>query len=319
MLKSAKSLGESLTPAERVTLMNDNWTLVRLGEKNVAEHLALIQSLGTERNRAVLDIIAGQLSFIANNLVSEANRPRFESWVSAYFKPLATEYGWEPKADETDEQKHIRATVIGTMGGVGNDPATLSRARELAAKALGNPTAVDPSLLETVFGLAASSGDAAWYDKLVAAMADAKNPQEYYRYFYSLVGFRDPALHQRALQYAISPDMRNQDMPNFLGALMFNRYSRAAAWQFIKEHWPEIQKKFTTWGGAGLVGSTSALCDAEAREDVKQFFAAHPVPAAERGLRQALERIESCVAFRELQSQNLNAWLERQPLKSAAN
>ncbi len=318
MLQVEKGPGAALSAAERVTLLTDSGNLVRLGERNIADHMALISTLGTERTRAVVEVILGTLSNIGLNLVTDANRPRYEAWVASYLRPLADDLGWDAKPGESDEDKQLRSSVIGTLGYIGNDQATLQRARSLAEKALSDPRAVDPSLMNVVFQLAAYSGDATWYDKLKSQLAQAKTPQEYYRYLFSLGAFRQPELHSRSLEYAISADMRNQDMPGFLGSLMGNPRSRDAAWQFVKEHWTDIQKKFTTWGGAGLVSSTGVLCDARAGEDVKQFFAQHPVPAAERGLKQALERIESSVAFRELQSQNLNAWLEKQPVAQAS-
>ena len=47
----------------------------------------------------------------------------------------------------------------------------------------------------------------------------------------------------------------------------------------------------------------------EAAADVKQFFTAHPVESAERGIRQAIERVESCAALRARQSEPLGRWL----------
>jgi hypothetical protein len=51
------------------------------------------------------------------------------------------------------------------------------------------------------------------------------------------------------------------------------------------------------------------LCSADATSDVKRFFAEHPVPAAERTLQQAIERIEGCVAVKARQGRALKTWL----------
>jgi hypothetical protein len=45
------------------------------------------------------------------------------------------------------------------------------------------------------------------------------------------------------------------------------------------------------------------------REDVKQFFASHPAPGAERAVQQSLERIKSCVDFKLRQQSNMQQWL----------
>jgi aminopeptidase N/puromycin-sensitive aminopeptidase len=62
-------------------------------------------------------------------------------------------------------------------------------------------------------------------------------------------------------------------------------------------------------GLANVVDATAAFCDAATREDVQRFFETHKVPAAERGLRQALERMDSCIALRDRTVAPLSAFL----------
>src|SRR4029079_15115924 len=42
-----------LTPPERVSFLSDEWTLVLLGERSVADHLALLTKFRDDRNRVV--------------------------------------------------------------------------------------------------------------------------------------------------------------------------------------------------------------------------------------------------------------------------
>ena len=51
-----------------------------------------------------------------------------------------------------------------------------------------------------------------------------------------------------------------------------------------------------------IVSSLGGFCTAERAAEIRTFFAAHPVPAAARGLAQALERIDGCVALDQRQS-----------------
>jgi aminopeptidase N/puromycin-sensitive aminopeptidase len=65
--------------------------------------------------------------------------------------------------------------------------------------------------------------------------------------------------------------------------------------------------------GAVLVSSTGSFCSASARDDVKQFFAAHKVAASDMALKQAIEHIDGCIELRSLQEPNLKQWLATQP------
>jgi hypothetical protein len=63
--------------------------------------------------------------------------------------------------------------------------------------------------------------------------------------------------------------------------------------------------------GGAIVNATSRFCDAGMRDDVKQFFTDHKVPSTDRTLKLAMERMNSCISFRERQKANLAAWLNQ--------
>jgi hypothetical protein len=86
--------------------------------------------------------------------------------------------------------------------------------------------------------------------------------------------------------------------------------SRDAAWAFVKENWDTLTKKLGVFQGIPrIAGAVGAFCTREKRTEVEQFFKEHPVPAAERTLRQAFERIDSCVAVQDRQATAASSWL----------
>jgi aminopeptidase N/puromycin-sensitive aminopeptidase len=104
--------------------------------------------------------------------------------------------------------------------------------------------------------------------------------------------------------------MRSQDAPFLLGDLMENEASRETAWNFIREHWPEVKAKVTNFAAAFAVDEAGAFCDISKRDEVQQFFTANPIPSAERSLRQTLETINNCSDLRTQQSTKLASWLQ---------
>ncbi len=136
--------------------------------------------------------------------------------------------------------------------------------------------------------------------------------QQYYRYFDVLDEFLDPALVDRTLDFALSSEVRTQDAPLLIRGLLRNGASRAAAWAFVTSHWPAIENRLGTFQGIpAIVSATGSFCEARDRDRVAAFFEANRVPAAERTLRQALERIDSCLRLKETQRDRLTAWLAR--------
>ena len=190
--------------------------------------------------------------------------------------------------------------------------APRSVTRDVATSAMTSAivVALDSTAAPAIVGVAAQRGDAALFDALLAASRRASSPDEYYRYLFATTSFRDPALIQRALEYGLSPDLRNQDTALYFARLLFNDGARVRTWAFLKEHWTALAPQISVAGGdTNLVSSLAAFCDAGARDDVKAFFAAHPLPVATRTLSQTLERIDACVALREKQLPFASEWL----------
>jgi hypothetical protein len=88
----------------------------------------------------------------------------------------------------------------------------------------------------------------------------------------------------RTLEYAVSDEVRSQDSWTLIALLLSRRETQDQAWEFVQQHWAEIERKATVNSGARIVEATGAFCTVERRDEVASFFAAHPVSSAERTL-----------------------------------
>ncbi len=163
-----------------------------------------------------------------------------------------------------------------------------------------------------MLNIAAENGDAKLYGEYTAAMKNMKTPEQYYALGFSLLGFKDPALVKQTIMYATTPAVRNQDAAFIFAGTLQNPDTRDVAWPIIKENWPAINKQMTISSAPAVVGAAGSFCSAQEKQDVEQFFAQHPIPSAARTLKQAEERIDTCIGFQQDQSQNLQQWLTQQ-------
>ncbi|HXA84091.1 MAG TPA: ERAP1-like C-terminal domain-containing protein, partial [Candidatus Dormibacteraeota bacterium] len=99
--------------------------------------------------------------------------------------------------------------------------------------------------------------------------------------------------------------VRQQDYVRLFSALLIESPAREIAWDYLKAHWDSLADKVATFGGRGAVSALAGFCSVEMRDDIQQFFTDHRAPGAERALRQSLQRITSCVEFRQFQGDNL--------------
>jgi aminopeptidase N len=295
----------ALTAPERISLLGDEWRIVRAGRHDIGTYLDLAAAFASDTTPEVASEIASRLGFVGGAIADSGQRPQFDAWVKRVFRPALDRIGIEPKPGDSDDVNSLRGTLMQILS---SDPDVQQRARALAQRYLDQPASVPPTLVPPLLQAAAAGGDAALYDRYLAKMnASIATPEEYYRFFNTLAAFSDPALRQRTLAFALK-DARSQDTPVLLGQML--GADAETAWTFIKANWPAVVAKVGTFQGIPyIVNSLSGRCSTESSAEIKGFFDAHPVPEAARGLQQAYERIASCVAVKERQSAAFAKWL----------
>ena len=300
-----------LTPVERISLLGDEWWMVRGGRHDIGMYLDLAGSLANDETAAITEAVASRLGFTLEYLVAPAQRPRYHAWIRGRFGPALEALGVPGDPADSDERQSRRAELLNLVALAGDDAALQTRARDLAVSYMMNPMSLPGTLAPTVLRVAAASGDATLYDRYTAKLDMVSGqPEEYYRFFTALPSFRDPALVQRTLRFAISPAVRTQDAGQVIASLLGQPHSRDAAWAFVQAQWPTLTQKLGTFQGIpGIIGALGNFCSRDAAAQVKQFFGKNPVPSAERTLQQAIERIENCAALVERQSPALSAWI----------
>jgi len=308
----APRLQEALTPPERLSLAGDEWALVRAGRHSVADYLTLAAGYATEHTDGVLSTVTDRFEYIDQYLTTPEDRPRFQRFVRGLVTPLFQEIGFTSTAVDSDERRALRATLIRTLGATGEDPQLAANARSALDRALSGGPPLDSTLARAIIDVAARHGDAALFDAMLSASERSTSGDEKYRYLYALAQFTDPALVDRALAYALTPKLRSQDTASFFARFLSEEAARPRAWAFMKEHWTDLEPKVAIFGGDTTVTSAlGSFCDAASRDDIKSFFAQHPLPSAARTLTQTLERIDNCIGLRASQTEKVTAFLRK--------
>lgn len=303
-------LTSNLTAAERIRLLSDEWASVRVGRQSIDDYLDFAEGMQSEGNGTVMGELTSQLQYIGDYLTEGSNRASYQQWVIELLTGAAQELGWQPLPGESDDHKALRSHVLSALGNTGRDPQVLAEAARLAQLELKKPGTVDATIAGTVFALAALNGDASLYNQIMDRMKNASSPEEYSMLMGTLSRFSDPALLQRTLQFSLTPEVRAHDVHVLITGVMENPFGRQIAWNFVREHWAEIEKAQGTFTSETLVESMGSFCDARLHDEVKDFFSRNPVPAADRALRLALERVNYCTDLKSQQAIRLSSWLE---------
>ena len=307
---SQRPSARSLSEPERLSLLDNEWALVRSGARSVADYLSIAEQLRDDRSPSVVYELAYRYRYIHRYLLNDSDRPEFESWVRSMLSPVMNELGYAPRPNDTSSTNELRSTVLRALALAGGDQNAIAEARRLTDSYLKDEGSVEPSLAEAVVNVAAVKGNGELYDKYLAELRDTKSVDKYYNLFYSLTEFRDPALLQRTLDWALTPEVRNQDL-FIIGEVMANPVGGKLAWDFVKAHTDEINKKASENDFGMVTSGLGSLCDAANLADVQQYLSKQP-QAETRRMRQSVESIQYCVDLKQQQSPVLANWLRGQ-------
>ena len=298
-----------LPATDRLGIQNDAYALSRAGLLPVTQFLELAGSYAGETDASVWSDLASNLRDIEQLIAGEPVHPSYQSFGRELFGPAARRAGWTPRPEDGHLDSLLRSTVLGQAGSYGDDE-TLSQASDLFRQYLENPEAVHPDLRGIVFSLAAQAGDRTTYGQLWELEERTNMQEEKIRLLLAMSRFQDAGLLNETLESSLSPRVRSQDTITVIAGVAANPTGREPAWEFVKNNWAEFDRRY---GGGGfglmrLVSIVNSFSTEERKAEVETFFTENPAPAAERTIRQALERMSLNIRWLEQNRTALNSW-----------
>jgi puromycin-sensitive aminopeptidase len=195
------------------------------------------------------------------------------------------------------------------LGGLGNDPTTQQEAAERYQQYRKDPATVDPNVVPALVAILAHTGNEARYEEFSERYRTAATPQEERRYLFSLAAFQSPVLVGRTLARTINGEMRTQDAPSIVGAVLGNVYGRELAWDFVKTNWDQMDRLFPKQGLRRMCGGIVNLATPEGERDVRTFFVSRKIDLGGKTLEQYLEQLRIAVTVRQREGQQLRSYL----------
>jgi puromycin-sensitive aminopeptidase len=300
---------DRLAVTERFNLINDAWATTVAGLMPPMDYLDLTGRFTSERDKNVWAVLLNSFSFL-NRIITAEERPALEAFVRGRISPAFADLGWAPRSGESEGTKQLRGELIGAQGILGNDPAIQRRAAELYRAYRNDATAVDPNIVPSLVAILAHTGDATRYDEFNERFRTAATPQEERRYLFSLAAFQPKALLERTLARTIKGEIRTQDAPFLVSAILGNVGGRELAWAFVKTNWEKMEQLFPKQGLRRMCGGIVSLATPELERDVREFFASRKIDLGGKTLEQYLEQLRIAVAFRERELRGIQAALK---------
>jgi puromycin-sensitive aminopeptidase len=300
----------SLGAIERFNLVNDAWAVSVAGLMPLTQYLELTARFRDERDKNVWSILIGSFHTL-NRLLTPADRPRLTALVRDRAAAVLAALGWTPRPGEDELTRQLRGDIIRALGTLGDDPAVQARAAELYAAHEAGAAQVDPNVLPALIAVLAHAGNEGRYHEFFERFRTSTTPQEEQRYLYALTAFADPALVQQTLARTINGDIRTQDAPFVVRAMLMTVHAREAAWDFVKKQWDTMDRLYPKHGLRRMAEGVIGLATLELERDVHRFFQERKIDLGGKTLEQYLEQLRVAVALREREGAALSAYLAR--------
>ena len=298
----------TLPATDRLGIQNDAYALSKAGLLPITQFLDIAAAYENETDASVWSDLASNLRDIELLVAEEPCHENYRTFARQLFGPAARRIGWDAREGEGHLDALLRSTVLSQAGGYG-DQEMLDQATQRFQAYRGDASTLPPDLRGVVFSLAAQAGDDQTYDQLWDLERKTDLQEEKIRLLLALARFTQAELLQETLRRTLTDDVRSQDTISVVTAVAANLRGRQLAWQFVQDNWAEFDRRYGS-GGFGLmrlVSVCSNFVDAAKIEEVESFFRDHPAPAAERTIRQALERVRLNSRWLEINREALAA------------
>ncbi len=189
-------------PIDQLGLLRDSFALSDAGYQPSAQSLELLAAVPGDANPIVAQGAVAQWARVYD-VALEANKPEVAALARERWLPRLQQLGFDPKPGESLVDTDLRGDLLRVLGRIGDETVAAEARRRFAALD-SDPKVLDGPLKTTWLGIVARNATAAEWDRLAALAARAPTAVERQAYYTLLGAAKDPALAQKALDFALT-------------------------------------------------------------------------------------------------------------------
>ncbi|CAI6095111.1 unnamed protein product [Clonostachys chloroleuca] len=314
LLKLGQNVKAGLLGVEdRAGLIADASALTAAGYQDSPSLLSLLQSFESEEAYIPWKVITDSITSLRQAWVFEADNVNaaLESLEQKLVARIADKIGWDITEKDDHTVQQFKALVFSKAAMSGYEPAKAAAFAMFKEFTQGNRVAVHPNMHSGVFTTVLKYGGEAEYDALIKEYQTAKQSSERNTVLRCLGYARKPDLIQRTLDFALSDEVKTQDIYMVITGLRSHRAGIEALWTWMKSTWDVMVKRLPSGKQLGnfVVISTSSLTKQHQLTEVEAFFADKNTDVFTLDLAQSLDVIKSKQKWVQRDGDNVIKWL----------
>jgi aminopeptidase 2 len=160
-----------------------------------------------------------------------------------------------------------------------------------------------------------AKGGKSEYDTIINEAVHASTADERNSALRSLGRAKSPELIQRTMDFALSKDVKGQDIYLPISALRAHQEGCEALWAWVKSNWAELEKRLPpslSMLSSVVAITTSSFTHSEHIKDIEAFFKDKSTKGYDMSLSQSIDAITAKAAWIERDSEDVKGWLKKQ-------
>jgi puromycin-sensitive aminopeptidase len=286
-----------LSPRDRLGIIRDLFALAEAGIIPTTDALEFLSSYKKEDNYTVWLELSLELGRFEQILAKENYKEKLNNLILDLFSPLANKLGWEKKKDEIHTDTFLRSLAIYRAGRAGDKKIITEARKKFSSTQKGSH--VNPDIRGAIYSIIAKWGTKKEYNIFIKKYKKETLHEEKNRIGAILGNFTDPKILKITCEFALSKNVRTQDIMNIISSVGINPLGRDIWLNFIQKNWKILISRYGEGGHgiARLIKAIEGSAEIKHLKSFKKFFSTHDAPGAKRVIDQTKERLESNIAW----------------------
>jgi aminopeptidase N len=308
----ASSARQALDSRERVGFLNNLSALLDAGLLGGDDYLRTLERFADDPAPEVVSALVVALDKVYATFITPDLSAAFANTVQRMLGPSLKRFGIAKSRGEPEAVSLMRPGLFAALGVYGGDREILDWARLAARRYLDHPDSVDASVAGAALNLAARNGDLRLYEAYRLRLESTKIPPERARFLIALGHFRNAGPMERALAYALSAQLRPQEILTIPYNVAENDELKMRVWQWFRANYRAIVRRIPPFYLSDLPGFARG-CETRLSEEARLFFSSPQtdLPGTQEELAKVIERNTDCAGLRERQALTVATYLIR--------
>jgi cytosol alanyl aminopeptidase len=306
----------TLPAPEAIAMLSDAVLLTESGLQSVDDSLALGAAQLGHKDPVVQQTALELLKSVRTEWLNPTQRQTYAQIMREQVVPLATRLTWLDQQGDSERVRRLRETALPLAADAGEDATLRSQASALAQAWLVKRDTIPAGMVEAVLNTAGAFAKAPMFEAMEQQLLTIEDSGDRNKLLTAVAHVREPTLHQRALALALNDKVNGREAEDFLmealqkapnnSASLHKDQNSAASFTYIRKNFDALAAKVPQHRVAQFMLGLDRMCSSVERDRYVDFFKSRNSKYEGGPLiyTQALEKIELCIAAREMSQKN---------------